>query len=328
MAAQFNADGTIKGYADLKIQVNNISSTVTSNKTAADAAFKTLTDNLNAEIRDRQALENVYEATWVYQNDHLLSLMAAQFNADGTIKGYADLKIQVNNISSTVTSNKTAADNAITNINNDLGRLWDYAEDIDEEQTESATWISQNKNKWSAVAASFNSNGTINAYGRIALYVNDKFSTFEVDADRINFKTGTFKITNQQGITTFSIDSDGNMFLLGTVGTQLSYNTVKFLDDSYTINLSRDHYSIYCLSGGSISDEQEITLPDASSCVGLLLTFFCEYKAHTRSWLEPKLKGNFYKPTDTSYGNTSTELVVETFKVYRLLSVGSFWAPL
>ena len=217
MAAQFNADGTIKGYSDLKIQVNNISSTVTSNKTAADAAFKTLTDNLNAEIRDRQALENVYEATWVYQNDHLLSLMAAQFNADGTIKGYSDLKIQVNNISSTVTSNKTAADNAITNINNNLDRLWDYAGDIDEEQTESATWISQNKNKWSAVAASFNSNGTINASGRIALYVNDKFSTFEVDADMINFRNVSFgwTVTNDNDDTIFHLDSSGNLTIAG-----------------------------------------------------------------------------------------------------------------
>ena len=312
----------------MKIQVNGISTTVTNNKTAADRAINGLRNDLNEEISDRQDLEDQYYGTWVYQNDRLLSLMAAQFNSDGTIKGYADLKIQVNNISSTVTSNKRAADNAITNINNDLDSLWDYAEDIDEKQTESATWISQNKNKWSAVAASFNSNGTINAYGRIALYVNDKFSTFEVDADRINFKTGTFKITNQQGITTFSIDGDGNMFLLGTVGTQLSYNTVKFLDDSYTIKLSRDHYSIYCLSGGGIGAEQEVTLPDASSCVGLLLTFFCEYKAHSRSWVEPKLKGLFYKPTDTNYGNTVTELVVETLKVYRLLSVGNFWAPL
>ena len=102
MAAQFNADGTIKGYSDLKIQVGQISTTVTNNKTAADAAFKTLTDDLNDEISDRQSLENAYHATWVYQNDHLLSLMAAQFNADGTIKGYSDLQIKADNITQSV----------------------------------------------------------------------------------------------------------------------------------------------------------------------------------------------------------------------------------
>jgi hypothetical protein len=217
MAAQFNADGTIKGYADLKVQVDGISTTVTNNKSAADRAFSTLTTNLNKEIDDRQALENVYKATWVYQNDRLLSLMAAQFNADGTIKGYADLKIQVNGIASTVTSNKTAADRAIASLEYDLAALEEYAEDIDQEQTESATWISQNKNKWSAVAASFNNNGTINTYGRIALYVQNQLSTFEVDADQINFKTGTFGIKNRNNEDTFSVDADGNVFIKGNI---------------------------------------------------------------------------------------------------------------
>ena len=222
MAAEFNADGTIKGYADLKLQVNNISTTVTDNKTAADAAFSSLRDSLNAEIGNREALENAYHATWVYQNDRLLSLMAAEFNADGTIKGYADLKVQVNNISSTVTSNKTAADNAISSLNtkynnldDSLDDLWDYAEDIDGEQTESATWISQNKNKWSVIAASFDSDGTVKASGRIGLYVNDKLSAFVVDADNINFTTFDWSVKNPSNQEIFHLDSNGNMTIAG-----------------------------------------------------------------------------------------------------------------
>ena len=328
MAAEFNADGTIKGYADLKVQVGNISTTVTSNKSAADAAFATLTSNLNTEIGNRQALENAYHATWVYQNDHLLSLMAAEFNADGTIKGYADLKVQVDGISSTVTNNKTAADNAISNLNNRFGNLEDEVMDIDDESSYAYTWVKQSENKWEAIAASFKDNGDIKAAGKIALYVDNELSTFYVDADRINFKTGNFRITNQNGDTTLSLDANGNLYISGTVDTQLSYNSVKLLDSSYTINLSRDHYNIYILSGGTIDNEQEITLPSASSCVGLMLTFFCEFRAHTRSWVNPVLKGDFYIPTSSSYGNTGTEVTVETFKVYRLLSVGNFWAIL
>jgi len=215
MAAQFNADGTIKGYADLKIQVDEISTTVTNNKAAADAAFKTLTDNLNEEIEDRQDLENVYKATWVYQNDRLLSLMAAQFNADGTIKGYAQLKIDVTNISNTVTSNKTAADNAIKNLQDWLDDLEDYAEDIDEEQSASATWISQNKNKWSAVAASFDPSGNVTSKGKIGLYVTDKLSTFEVDADNIKFTTFDWTVNNPDGDEIFHLDSNGNLKIGG-----------------------------------------------------------------------------------------------------------------
>ena len=51
MAGEFNSDGKIKGYADLKVQVSGISTTVTDNKTAADKAFKSLTDNLNEPWR-------------------------------------------------------------------------------------------------------------------------------------------------------------------------------------------------------------------------------------------------------------------------------------
>ena len=177
MAAQFNADGTIKGYADLKIQVNGISTTVTDNKSAADKAFKTLTDNLNAEIGSRESLENAYHATWVYQNDRLLSLMAAQFNADGTIKGYADLKIQVNEISSTVTNNKKAADEAFATLNNTTlpgirsdiqsaynlaDRAWDKADDAqDDIDTINATWVIQHSDRLELVSAQFDKNGKL-----------------------------------------------------------------------------------------------------------------------------------------------------------------------
>ena len=222
MAAEFDANGKIKGYADLKIQVNNISTTVTNNKTASDAAFRTLTDSLNAEISNREALENAYHATWVYQNDHLLSLMAAEFNADGTIKGYADLKVQVNNMSTTVTDNKTAADRALSSLNtkynnldDSLDDLWDYAEEIDGEQTDSATWISQNKNKWSVVAASFDSDGTVKASGKVGLYVSDKLSTFEVDADNIKFTTFEWSVKNPSNQEIFHLDSDGNLTIAG-----------------------------------------------------------------------------------------------------------------
>ena len=143
MAAQFNNDGTIKGYSDLQVRVEEISTTVTNNKSAADAAFSDITSSLSSEVSDRkkddrtlkrsisgvasdladevearESLEDLYKATWVYQNDNLIALIAAQFNNDGTIIGYADLQVQVEEISSTVTNNKTAADNAFATLNN------------------------------------------------------------------------------------------------------------------------------------------------------------------------------------------------------------------
>ena len=263
MAGEFNSDGTIKGYADLKVQVSGISTTVTDNKTAADKAFKSLTDNLNAEISSRKSLENAYHATWVYQNDHLLSLMAGEFNSDGKIKGYADLKVQVNNIGSTVTSNKSAADKALKNLGDSLANLWDYAGDIDDEQGASATWINQNKNKWQAVAASFNDNGTVKATGSVGLYVNDKLSTFTVDADRINFKTGNFKITNKSGQTTLAFDADGNLSIRGNLATGCVIGDLN-IDESGNIVGSGSIVTNNVVVGYKT---QEISVPSANNSV-------------------------------------------------------------
>ena len=263
MAGEFNSDGTIKGYADLKVQVSGISTTVTDNKSAADKAFKSLTDNLNAEISSRKSLENAYHATWVYQNDHLLSLMAGEFNSDGKIKGYADLKVQVNNIGSTVTSNKSAADKALKNLGDSLANLWDYAGDIDDEQGASATWINQNKNKWQAVAASFNDNGTVKATGSVGLYVSNKLSTFTVDADRINFKTGNFKITNKSGQTTLAFDADGNLSIRGNLATGCVIGDLN-IDESGNIVGSGSIVTNNVVVGYKT---QEISVPSANNSV-------------------------------------------------------------
>ena len=263
MAGEFNSDGTIKGYADLKVQVSGISTTVTDNKSAADKAFKSLTDNLNAEISSRKSLENAYHATWVYQNDHLLSLMAGEFNSDGKIKGYADLKVQVNNIGSTVTNNKSAADKALKNLGDSLANLWDYAGDIDDEQGASATWINQNKNKWQAVAASFNDNGTVKATGSVGLYVSDKLSTFTVDADRINFKTGNFKITNKSGQTTLAFDADGNLSIRGNLATGCVIGDLN-IDESGNIVGSGSIVTNNVVVGYKT---QEISVPSANNSV-------------------------------------------------------------
>ena len=127
----------------LSIQYDTLQGQVTNNKSAADYAIANLTDGLEAEalarrgvvtrldadiegvatdlsdeVTARQSLETLYKATWIYQNDGLVALMAAQFNNDGTIKGFADLEVTVSAISSTVTNNKAAADSAFAQLNN------------------------------------------------------------------------------------------------------------------------------------------------------------------------------------------------------------------
>ena len=168
-----------------------------------------------------------------------------------------------------------------------------------------------------------------------------EISTFieDVDGTTISHAHISADCINLEGYTTinngFSVDLNGNVTMNdctvngkfnGEVKSGLFYNSVKELDGSYTINLSRDKYTVYVLSGGNTSSEQTITLPSASSCKGLELTFFCEFRAHTRSWVEPKLSGTFFSPTESDYSSTSSSLTVETFKVYKLISVGSGWS--
>ena len=141
----------------------------------------------------------------------------------------------------------------------------------------------------------------------------------------VNFKTGTFSITNQSGETTFSVDSGGNIYYKGDINSTLSYNSVKFVEGNFSISLSRDHYSVYVLSGGMAGSEQIITLPSPSTCLGLELTFFYENRAHTRSWGGTYLHGTIFDPTEDNYRNTITDLYVELFKIVKIISVGNGW---
>ena len=63
-----------------------------------------LSDALDDEVQAREDLEDTYKATWVYQHDDLLALMAAEFDSEGKILGYADLKVQVDSIDAEVVS--------------------------------------------------------------------------------------------------------------------------------------------------------------------------------------------------------------------------------
>ena len=184
-----------------------------------------LAGSINAEVSARQNFQNYYYGTWVYQNDYRLSLMAAQFDDYGNIKGFSDLQVQVNNISSTVTSNKTVTDQSINNLYSNYsyldGRITSlrrYAEDIDEEQTASATWINQNANKWSVVAASFNNDGSVRSSGYVGLYVDSQMSNFSVKADNIDFTFSRKWSVRASGKgEVLALDTNGNLSLKGTI---------------------------------------------------------------------------------------------------------------
>ena len=150
-----------EAVAELSLTAEAIRTTVTNNKTAADRAFESLISDLEDEKDAREELEGEYHGTWVYQNDRLLSLMAAEFNADGTIKGYADLKVKVDRIGSTVTDNKKATDAALKKLTDDLK---DESDQNDSRASLLATWQQQTSGRIDAIAAKWDSNGNLIGY--------------------------------------------------------------------------------------------------------------------------------------------------------------------
>ena len=264
--------------ASIELEYDRLLATVTDNKTAADAAFSDITNSLSSEVSARESLENHYKATWAYQNNSLIALMAAQFNNDGTIKGYSDLQVRVGEISSTVTDNKTAADNAFATLNNTtLPGLSDRitaaqtaannaasaaaaaqgtADSAASAASNNATLISQLDDSLSIVAENFDEQGNPNflsgymltssfsgmftqalgsdgAQGTIATYidtrahalglqdtagVNQLISVAHIRADYIDFTTEYgINVTNASDETIFHLDGSGNLVVKGTI---------------------------------------------------------------------------------------------------------------
>lgn len=266
--------------AALELEYDHLQTTVTNNKTAADNALATLTTNLNTEVNARTSLENTYKATWVYQNDSLLTLMAAQFNSDGTIIGYAGLQVSVGNLQTTVTNNKTAADNAFATLNNTtipalsnrITTAQSKADDAYSEGHSAASWISQHEDSVLIAAAAFNASGKlINTSGlvttsgfaslfttnmtnngvitsaNISVYtsdfvdegdVNTLISIAQIEADQINWEftktTSWYAKNGSSKVKVMELDNVGNLWIKGQIasGSVISDGTQNYAASS------------------------------------------------------------------------------------------------
>ena len=105
MAAQFNADGTIKGYADLQVRVEGISTTVTNNKSATDSALEWLRSSLAAEVQDRKDADSARDttfATYREQTDRSISAIAAKWDSNGNLIGYSTTQQTADRIAASI----------------------------------------------------------------------------------------------------------------------------------------------------------------------------------------------------------------------------------
>ena len=267
----------------------SISTTVTNNMNAANDAFKTLTDNLKAEETAREEainglkddfdkFEDDYTATWFYQNRDLLALMAAEFDGDGKIKGYADLKVSVDDISTTVTNNKNDADSALSALNNETipaleesivaainsaGEAKDIAES-------SATWIDQNKDAVLVAAGAFNEDGTLkNASGFLT---EDNFSTLFSTAytntyrDPSEWEQGSVRVGSNSEYDDMKVNSNTSI-RMATL-QPVSGGTYFYLNEGYNLYVyffnSIKNYIGNASSSYTNSGNRGIYVPDGS----------------------------------------------------------------
>ena len=271
-------DSKIADVSFVNQTAKSISTTVTNNKSAADSAFKTLTDNLEGLKDDFDEFEDAYTATWFYQNRDLLALMAAEFDGDGKIKGYADLQVSVENISTTVTNNKSAADSALSALNdetipaleesivaaiNSAGEAKGIAES-------SATWIDQNKDAVLVAAGAFNEDGTLkNASGFLT---EDNFSTLFSTAytntyrDPSEWEQGSVRVGSNSEYDDMKVNSSTSI-RMATL-QPVSGGTYFYLNEGYNLYVyffnSTKNYIGYASSDYTNSGNRGIYVPDGS----------------------------------------------------------------
>ena len=107
-----------QAIAEINIEFDNIRTTVTNNKTAADTAFGTLRDratslegrasglekrakDLEDAVDDLEDDSNYY-GTWIYQTDRTINLWAAQFDSSGQIKKFSAIEQSIDDITLSV----------------------------------------------------------------------------------------------------------------------------------------------------------------------------------------------------------------------------------
>ena len=334
----------------LKLSQRGIEQTVTTNYEAflrIKGELEADVDETDRKVREYRAeydQDQIEYATWKSQTSTSISQFAAAFTVDGRMVSMSEMVQTAYDISTQVTNDKSAADAA-------FAKLFDLAGmSLTDDKT--ASWIYQNREGIYAATATFDSNGNIKSGSKLAATINSIYASIEtiggevgdmglyvkkselgkdiveahLSANVLSFNFTDEWVVSSNGKTVMRLDRNGNLTITGTINANLNYYSMKTIDGSYTINPEVDLCNIYCLSGGSITAPQEITLPSPSTYKGLELTFFCEYKMHTRSWYPPVLNGTIYSPTEDNYGNVVNSLTVESGHVYRLIAAGGAWA--
>ena len=205
---------TLTMHSELSLTVQGLATEVTNNKDASDRA--------KAAIEARLGVIETFDnntATWITQTSGTIALWGSSFNNDGSVKGLAQLRLDVNGLQSTVGTLATTA--ALTSYVNSLNTRIDNANSA---INSNASAISQTNSSISNIVAQFNANGTLKTSSSLAMYIQEHTSFFDIQADVINFNFTKRWDVYSGSNKVMGLDTQGNLWIAGQFQNGLRIN--------------------------------------------------------------------------------------------------------
>ena len=292
LEAKKASDDLTEAVASINIEYNRLTTTVTNNKTAADNALDSLRSRATSlegratsaegRLDDLEDDSSSY-ATWIEQTDRTINLWAAQFDASGNIKKFSAIEQSISSIQTTVTNNKTAADNAFDTlsnttlpaIRNDItsaynlansgynlaDSAWDKADAAQDGVTAlNATWVIQHSDRLELVSGQFDKKGKLtNTAGLVT--GNGTFASLFASAlkdDQTVAKVADITVfVDNYGKSNAAIKADRIKFETfdWTVKNPDTQNTIFHLDSDGNLSIAG---SITAINSGNISMTNDV----------------------------------------------------------------------
>lgn len=213
-------------------------------------------------------------------SEHTVSINGISSEITSSRGSYSSLNLRLNGIDTTVTNNKTAADNAFNTLNNTtipglsnrITTAQNTADGAASAASNAATWISQNKDRIALIAAQFDADG--NLTNTSGLITTSNFSTLFAQA----YDNKQKALNDPNGWTQgkWKVDSNTNAVVSDTSSTQIRYkNSIKvnsgtkfYLSPNYVLILyfvnSGGQYIGSTSQPGSLSGALSITIPSGA----------------------------------------------------------------
>ena len=209
ISARLLADTNLSGLIDDEVIARiGLAGDLASEITSRILGDNNLSDAIDEEVQAREDLEDTYKATWVYQHDDLLALMAAEFDAEGKILGYADLKVQVDSIDAEVVS-----------ISDDLSSVTARVGDLEVTDTEITARVSSVE-----IKASNNETNIGGLDGRLST-AEDDIESAQSDIVSLTTRVGELEVTETEitaRVSSVEIKASTNETNIGGLDGRLS----------------------------------------------------------------------------------------------------------